>query len=83
LSHVDYLAEQVSKQTGARVEVIRLLHPDLDRLGRPRVGRYRLKISRDSFTFTSGDMRVRDAVQYLALVSDWINMGFVRLEKTP
>lgn len=81
MSFVDNLARQVSEKTGAEVTVIRLLNPDLDRIGRPRVGRYRLVISRDGHDFSSGDMKVSEAKKFLALVADWINMGFIRLEK--
>lgn len=80
MSLVDVLAEKVSREIGAEIRVLRLINPNLDRIGRPRVGCYRLVVSRNGFEFSSGDMRVDEAKKFLALVADWIAMGFVRLE---
>lgn len=79
-SLIDHLAEQLSAATGSKITVQRLLDPDLDRIGRPKVGRYRLHISRGEYSFSSGDLKVSEAKALLALVLDWIQMRFLILE---
>lgn len=74
---VDSLAQQLGDRIGATVTVIREGVPN----AHPAVKRYRVHIAREGFDFTSGNMKISAVKQWLALLDDWINLGFIRLEK--
>lgn len=82
-SMVDILAEQVGKKASCEVIVHRLVNPDLDRIGRVKVGMYRIEVKRGIHSYSFGDMKVAQAKQSLAMIADMMNMGFIRVIPEP
>lgn len=81
MSMIDDLAVMVSAKSGCQVVVHRLVDPDTDRLGRPKVGMYRIEFKRGATTFTFGAMRVAHAKQCLAMLADLLDFGFLEPAK--
>ncbi len=81
VSMMDTLADMVSKKIGCEVIVLRQYGPRSSRR-RVMIEGYSILVRNDKYHFNSGRCNANEVKKYLALLADWIAMGFIKLEKS-
>jgi len=77
-SLIDIIAERVSQLGNCEVVVHRLVDPNKDRIGRPKVGMYSIEVKQKRSTMRFGDFRVGHAKKTLAMIADILEFGLIK-----